>query len=39
MTAPVTPSERRLRALAGMVSEHRADLPEQGLLTSLLATS
>ena len=37
MTAPVTASERSLRALAGMVSEHRADLPEQGLPTSLLS--
>jgi hypothetical protein len=37
MSAPVTVSERCLRVLAGMVSEHRADLPAQGLPTSLLS--
>ena len=38
MTAPVTASERDLRTLAGIVSEHRADLPAQGgLPPSLLA--
>ena len=38
MTAPVTASERDLRALAGIVSEDRPDLPDgEGLLLSLLA--
>ncbi len=37
MTTPVTPSERDLRTLAGMVSDHRADLPPQGLPMSLLS--
>jgi DNA-binding CsgD family transcriptional regulator len=37
MTAPVTASERDLRALAGIVSDHRADLPPAGLPLSLLA--
>jgi DNA-binding CsgD family transcriptional regulator len=37
MTAPVTASERDLRALAGIVSQDRADLPEDGLPPSLLA--
>jgi len=38
MTAPVTASERDLRTLAGIVSDHRADLPaEGGLPPSLLA--
>ena len=38
MTAPVTVSERDLRALAGIVSEDRPDLPDgEGLPLSLLA--
>jgi DNA-binding CsgD family transcriptional regulator len=38
MTAPVTASERDLRALAAIVSEDRPDLPEEeGLPLSLLA--
>jgi DNA-binding CsgD family transcriptional regulator len=37
MTAPVTASERDVRALAGIVSEHRADLPAHGLPMSLLS--
>jgi len=37
MTASMTASERDLRALAGMVSDHRADLPAQGLPMSLLS--
>jgi hypothetical protein len=37
MTAPVTASERDLRTLAGIVSDHRDDLPAQGLPPSLLA--
>jgi hypothetical protein len=37
MTTPVAASERDVRALAGMVSERRADLPAQGLPTSLLS--
>ena len=37
MTAPVTASERDLRTLAGIVSDHRADLPAEGLPPSLLA--
>jgi hypothetical protein len=37
MTAPVTASERDLRTLAGIISDHRADLPEEGLPLSLLA--
>ena len=37
MTAPVTASERDLRTLAGIVSDDRADLPEDGLPPSLLA--
>jgi len=38
MTAPVTASERDLRALAGIVSEDRPDLPDgEGLPPSLLA--
>jgi DNA-binding CsgD family transcriptional regulator len=36
MTAPVTASERDLRTLAGIVSDHRADLPAEGLPPSLL---
>ena len=37
MTAPVMASERDLRTLAGIVSDHRADLPVEGLSLSLLA--
>ena len=37
MTAPVTASERDLRTLAGIISDHRADLPAEGLPLSLLA--
>ena len=38
MTAPVTVSERDLRILAGIVSDHRPDLPaDDGLPPSLLA--
>ena len=37
MTAPVIASERDLRTLAGIVSDHRADLPVEGLSLSLLA--
>lgn len=37
MTAQVTPKERDLRALARMTSEHRADVPVDGLPPSLLA--
>ena len=37
MTARVTASERDLRTLAGIVSDHRADLPAEGLPLSLLA--
>jgi hypothetical protein len=37
MTAQVTPKERDLRALARMISEHRADVPVDGLPPSLLA--
>src|SRR6266478_10138577 len=38
MTGPVTASERDLRALAGIISDDRADLPaEVGLPPSLLA--
>jgi len=37
MTAPVAASERDLRTLAGIVSDHRADLPAEGLPPSLLA--
>ena len=37
MTAPVTASERDLRALAAMVNDYRADLPAQGLPMSLLS--
>ena len=36
MTAPVTASERDLRTLAGIVSDHRDDLPAEGLPPSLL---
>jgi hypothetical protein len=37
MTAPMTATERDLRALAGMVSDYRADLPAHGLPMSLLS--
>jgi hypothetical protein len=37
MTAPVTASGRDLRTLAGIVSDHRDDLPAEGLPPSLLA--
>jgi hypothetical protein len=36
MTAPVTASEPDLRTLAGIISDHRADLPGEGLPPSLL---
>ena len=35
MAAPVTALDRDVRALAGMVSDYRADVPAQGLPTSL----
>ena len=37
MSISVMPSERDLRTLAGIVSDHRADLPKDGLPLSLLA--
>jgi hypothetical protein len=37
MTAALTPSDRDLRTLAGIVSTGRDDLPDQGLPTSLLS--
>jgi hypothetical protein len=37
MRAPVAASERDLRVLAGMVSDHRDELPAEGLPPSLLA--
>jgi DNA-binding CsgD family transcriptional regulator len=37
MTARITTRERDLRALAGIVSERRTDLPPHGLPTSLLS--
>ena len=37
MTAPVTASETDLRTLAGIISDHRQDLPAAGLPPSLLA--
>ena len=37
MSISVMPSERDLRTLAGIVSDHRADLPQDGLPLSLLA--
>ncbi len=37
MKAPVTVSEQRLRALAGIVSEHRSDFGVHGLPVSLLS--
>jgi DNA-binding CsgD family transcriptional regulator len=37
MTAAVTASERDLHTLAGIISDHRADLPAEGLPLSLLA--
>jgi len=36
MTSPVTVSEKDLRALLGIVSDHRSDLPPAGLPPSLL---
>jgi DNA-binding CsgD family transcriptional regulator len=36
MTSPVTVSERDLRTLLGVVSDHRSDLPPAGLPPSLL---
>jgi len=36
MTSPVTVSERDLRTLLGIVSDHRSDLPPTGLPPSLL---
>jgi len=36
MTAPVTVSEKDLRTLLGIVTEHRSDLPPAGLPPSLL---
>jgi DNA-binding CsgD family transcriptional regulator len=36
MTSPVTVSERDLRTLLGIVSDHRSDLPPAGLPPSLL---
>jgi hypothetical protein len=37
MTAPVQPRERARRALTGIVSEHRDDIPACGVPLSLLA--
>ena len=37
MGSSATPSERDLRTLAGIVSDHRADIPRDGLPLSLLA--
>src|ERR1700684_1363621 len=37
MTAKVTASERDVRALAGIVSDYRSDLPARGLPVSLLS--
>jgi hypothetical protein len=37
MTTPVIPRERDLRRLAGIVSEHRDDIPAQGVPLSLLS--
>lgn len=37
MTSPVTVSEKDLRALLGIVGDHRSDLPSAGLPMSLLA--
>ena len=37
MTGRMTVSERDLRALAGMITEHRTDIPAQGLPMSLLS--
>jgi len=36
MTAPVTVSEKDLRTLLGIVTDHRSDLPPAGLPPSLL---
>jgi DNA-binding CsgD family transcriptional regulator len=37
MTPPVTASERDVRALAGIVSDYRSDIPADGLPASLLS--
>ena len=37
MTGRMAVSERNLRTLAGMITEHRADIPAQGLPMSLLS--
>jgi len=37
MSSSATPSERDLRTLAGIVSDHRSDFPKDGLPLSLLA--
>jgi DNA-binding CsgD family transcriptional regulator len=37
VTTPATASERDLRALAGIVSDHRTDIPAEGVPPSLLA--
>jgi DNA-binding CsgD family transcriptional regulator len=37
MAAPLIPRERDLHRLAGIVSEHRADIPVQGMPMSLLS--
>ena len=37
MSGPMTVSERDLRSLAGMITEHRTDIPPQGLPVSLLS--
>ena len=37
MSISAAPSERDLRTLAGIVSDHRADVPKDGLPLSLLA--
>ena len=37
MSVSVMPSDRDLRTLAGIVDNHRADLPKDGLPLSLLA--
>ena len=37
MSTPVRASDRDLRALAGIISDPRADLPAEGLPPSLLA--
>ena len=37
MSTPVMASEQDLRTLAGIVTDHRADLPEDGLPETLLS--